>query len=321
MSPAVKKIPDSVKKHLDQGEECKELKTQGVFAKTYNVVTNKRLLVIKKDSLINEASFVSQQEENVSLTKKLTLITTKRLVALSEKKENIYEIDFDFTYTEDQEKYVGHKLNNWVWGYDWQSPYYEVSYLILTNKRLILLSNRNDKYNILQSISIDNFESVDMMRVPVLDRKECCIVIKTKDNKPHIVIKHELNNREIAEVFPRIISKAANASFAKPALHSTNGSDTFIEFYIKENLKFPEKCSKCGNEGVDLVHRTLKLEKTTLFERIPHIGIDSVDYRIPYCSNCYIGKAVKKNTFDGVRAILQFTNNNYANDFIRLNTE
>ena len=179
MSPAVKKIPDSVKKHLNQGEEFKELKTQGVFAKTYNVVTN----------------------------------------------------------------------------------------------------------------------------------------------KPHIVIKHELNNREIAEVFPRTISKAANISFAKPALHSTNGSDTFIEFYIKENLQFPEKCSKCGNEGVDLVHRTLKLEKTTLFERIPHIGLDSVDYRIPYCSNCYIEKAVKKNTFDGVRAILQFTNNNYANDFIRLNTE
>jgi hypothetical protein len=320
MSTTVKKIPDSVKKHLDQTEECKELKSHGVFTKTYNVVTNKRLLVVKKDSLINEASFVSQGEENVSLAKNLTLITTKRLVALSEKKENYYEIDFDCTYAEDQEKYVGHKLNAWVWGYDWQSLY-EASFLILTNNRLILLSNRNDKYNFLQSIGIDNFESVDMMRVPVLDRKECCIIIRTKDNKPHIVIKHELNNREIAEVFPRTISKAANVSFAAPTLHSTNGSDTFIEFYTKENLQFPEKCSKCRNEGVELVHRTLKLEKTILFERVPHVGLDSVSYRVPYCSNCYVGKAVKKNAFDGVRAILQFTNNNYANDFIRLNTE
>ena len=320
MSTTVKQISDSIKKHLDETEECKELKSQGVFTKTYNVLTNKRLLVIKKDSLINEASFVSQQEENVSLTKNLTLITTKRLVALSEKKENDYEIDFDFTYAEDQEKYVGHKLNAWVWGYDCQSLY-QTSFLILTNNRLILLSNRNDKYNFLKSIDIDNFKSVDMMRIPMLGIKECCIIITTKDNKPHIVIKHELNNREIAEVFPRKISKAANVSFAAPLLHSTKGSDTFIEFYIKENLQFPEKCSKCGNEGVELVHRTLKLEKTILIERVPHVGLDSVNYRVPYCANCYVGKAVKKNAFDGVRASLQFTNSNYANDFIRLNTE
>ncbi|MCK4827522.1 hypothetical protein KA005_67965 [bacterium] len=320
MSTTVNKIPDSIKKHLDQNEECKEFKSRGVFTKTYYVLTNKRLLVIKKDSLINEASFVSQREENVSLTKNLTLITTKRLVALSEKKENYYEIDFDFTYAEDQEEYDSHKLNALLWGYDWQSPY-QASFLILTNNRLILLSNRNDKYNFLKSVDTDNFRSVDMMRVPVLGRKECCIIIRTKDNKPHIAIEHELNNREIVEVFPRKISKAANVSFAAPVLHSTNGSDTFIEFYIKENLQFPEKCSKCGNEDMELVYRTLKLEKTILIERVPHVGLDSVNYRVPYCSNCYVGKAVKKNAFDGVRAILQFMNNNYANDFIRLNTE
>ena len=320
MSTTVMKIPDSVKKHLDQNEECKELKSHGVFSKTYNVVTNKRLLVIKKDSLIREASFVSQREENVSLAKNLTLITTKRLVALSEKKENYYEIDFDFTYAEDQEKYVGHKLNVFIWGYDWESPY-QASFLILTNNRLILLSSRNDKYNFLQSININNFKSVDMKRVRVLSRDECCIVISTKDNKPPIVIEHTLNKREISEVFPRTISKAANVSFASPMLHSTDGTDTFIEFYIKENLQFPEKCSKCGSEGVELVHRTLKLEKTILLEKLPHVGLDSVNYRVPYCSKCYVGKAVKKNAFDGVRAILKFKNNNYANDFIRLNTE
>ena len=63
---------------------------------------------------------------------------------------------------------------------------------------------------------------------------------------------------------------------------------------------------------MELVHRTLKLEKTILIERVPHVGLDSVNYRVPYCSNCYAGKAVKKNAFDGVRAILQFKNNNYA---------
>ena len=320
MPTSAKKIPDSVKKHLDQNEECKEFKSQGVFTKTYKVLTNKRLLVIKKDSLINEASFVSQQEENVSLTKNLTLITTKRLVALSEKKENYYEIAFDFTYAEDQEKYISHKLNGLLWGYDWQS-HYQASFLILTNKKLILLSNRNDKYNFLESIDTDNFRSVDMMRISVLSRDECCIVIRTKDDKPHIVIQHGLNNREFAEVFPRKICEAANVSFAAPALHSTKGPDTFVEFYIKENLQFPEKCSKCGNEGVELVHRTLKLEKTILIEKVPHVGLDSVNYRVPYCSNCYVGKAVKKNAFDGVRAILEFKNKNYANDFIRLNTE
>jgi len=47
----VKKIPDLVKKHLDQNEECKELNGKGVFSKTHKIVTNKRLLIIKKTLL------------------------------------------------------------------------------------------------------------------------------------------------------------------------------------------------------------------------------------------------------------------------------
>lgn len=316
-------IPNPLKTFFSNDEECKEIKKSGVFTKTFRVLTDKRLMVIKKGSKLSEASFVSKNEENVSLTKDLTLISSKRLIALSVRKENNFEIAFDATYVEDKEMYISHKLNTTLWLPDLEPPSYEINaaFLILTNNRLLLYSDRYKELKFLKSIDLGNIEAVDMLRTTMLSQDYCCIKIKTKDGKPSSAIKHELANREKAEVFPRKIAEAAGVCFAPPIINSIEGSNTFVEFYPKENIQFPNKCSKCGKVDGKVENRKLKLEKTILIEKPPLIGLDSVSFNVPYCPDCYIGKAVKKNSFDGVRAILEFKNNDYANEFIELNSK
>jgi hypothetical protein len=312
------KIPDSVKEFLENNEDCKQIDKSGVFTKTYTILTNKRLLVVKKGSKLFETSFVSNNEENVTLTKPLTLITTKRLIALSWKKESSsYEMSFDVRYAEENEIYISHRLNGTLWI---DKSEYGGRFLIITNNRLLLYSYRIKEFKLIKSIDIDDFQSVDMFRIKILSSDKSVIVIKRANNRPPIIIEHSLFKRDEGEIFPRKLAEAAGISFATPVINSIEKLSTFVEFYPKENIQFPSKCSKCGKANNELQIKTLKLEKTILIEKSPYVGLDSVTFNVPYCPYCYLGKAVKKNAFDGIRAILEFKNSDYANEFIELNT-
>ena len=312
------KIPKSVKEFLENNEQCRQIDKSGVFTKTYTIVTNKRVLVVRKGSKLSETSFVSNNEENVTLTKYLTLITTKRFIALSWKKESSsYEISFDINYAEDTETYISHRFNATLWI---DKSEYGGRFLIITNNRLLLFSDKGKEFQLVKALDIDNFQSVDMFRIKILSSYKSIILVKRANDRPPIIIEHALNRRDEGEVFPRKLAQAAGISFAPPVINSIEGISTFVEFYPKEAIQFPSKCSKCGKADNELQTRTLKLEKTILIERPPIVGLDSVTFNVPYCSDCYFGKAVKKNAFDGVRAILEFKNSDYANEFIDINT-
>ncbi len=124
-------------------------------------------------------------------------------------KKNNFEIAFDATYVEDKEKYISHKLNTTLWLPDLKPPYdIDAAFLILTNNRILLYSDRYKEFKFIKFIDLGNIQAVDMVRRTALSLDYCCIKIKTKDGKPSITINHELSNREKAEVFPRKIAEA-----------------------------------------------------------------------------------------------------------------
>lgn len=322
MSLPIKNIPESAKQYLSPKEECKHIKSQGLFHKTYNVLTNKRMLVIKKGALISENSFVSQDEENVSITRDLTLITTKRLIALSKKEENRYEKDFDFPYTASHENYVSHELKPLLTlGGNLTSDDSDlISFHILTNHRLLFLSNRKNMFKQISSINAKDIETVDFGRVKAGGLSHPATIISLKKiESPLLILKGDLHNRESAEFFPNKIAGVAGVAFAPPKQISKDNTGTYIESYVKSNMKWPYKCCKCGKSDVDLSYRILKVEKTIQFDQTTFPAPSSVDLKVPYCSNCGLGKAVKSEAFDGVRTTLKFTNNDYAIEWIQMN--
>ncbi len=171
------------------------------------------------------------------------------------------------------------------------------------------------------------------------------IQIAVTNNEP-LVIKHgglttdgidkqEMNlieRQKINERFPRKICEITGLSFAIPQKRTGVDGMTFVNFYSKSDLVWPERCSACYLNVDGLVYDEYTVENTWLTAgyRFGSGLIPQFTYQIPYCQRCYNERfgftknyrAVKTgwSQSNGARVELCFENQSYAIDFIQINS-
>jgi hypothetical protein len=217
---------------------------------------------------------------------------------------------------------------------------------LLTNLRVIVLEIGARDY-IRETVPLRKVNNVDIQIIGegLLNSFMYGLQITVADAEP-VVIKHgglttdgidkqgmgRSERQRINERFPRKICEVTGLSFATPQKRISTGGMTFVEFYSKSDLGWPQRCSACYLNVDGLVFDEYTVENTWLTAGY-HFGpglIPQFTYKIPYCQRCYgesFGfsknyRAVKTgwSQSNGARVELIFENPAYAMDFIQFNS-
>jgi hypothetical protein len=211
--------------------------------------------------------------------------------------------------------------------------------LIVTNKRLLLATAnfKSPEIEIIDDILLSEISHIDILHGKVLASYVYMLELGLKTEKlPRFITisgwvgdidSQEEPEKVPLEKFPRALSRAAGIEFAVPKIIEQTNERTIISLYIKNGLEFPKKCAQCGAQDRELQWVTIEMpRKTALKEALGanpmgELGIEEVKFHIPYCQDCIKGSrnAVAIGEFTGVRAILVFNNNIYAQDFVNVN--
>lgn len=319
------KLSDVISRHLKTDEKVVFFRKKGFFSKTYHILTNQRFLVVQKNALVSEQSFLQDGEENIFISGKHELLTNRRLIALQPDEKGFYQVAIELTYLEPGEKYLSYNLNALHFGGaippELGSSFLDATFMVLTDRSLKSFYGYRNNFKQIDNLPISDIVSVNLARVRVLSNRDCCILLRMRTSDEPRIFRHFMtNDRESVERFPKKISEAARVPFAMPFINAREESKVFVEFYTKTDLKWPLKCAHCMNETHDLKYRTLKIEKVK--NDPPHnvVGPKSVQYEVQYCQSCFGKKAVKSNNFNGVNAVVEFRNESYAEEFIKINS-
>lgn len=217
---------------------------------------------------------------------------------------------------------------------------------LLTSTRVIVLEIGARDY-ILETVLLRKVNKVDIQIIGegLLNSFMYGLQITVTDNE-QVVIKHgglttdgiekqgisRIEHQRINERFPRKLCEVTGLIFAIPKKRIYAGGNTFVEFYSKSDLVWPQRCSACYLNADGLVYDEYTIENTWLNAGY-HFGpglIPQFTYKIPYCQRCYgerFGfsknyRAVKTgwSQSNGARVELCFENLAYAMDFIQVNS-
>jgi hypothetical protein len=217
---------------------------------------------------------------------------------------------------------------------------------LLTNQRIIVLDIGANDY-ILETIPLSKVNKVDIqiIREGLLNSLMYGLQITVMDDGT-IVIKHGgiitegidkqemslIERQKINERFPRKICEVTGLSLAIPQKRISKGGMTYVDFYSKSDLAWPQICSACYINTNGLVYDEYTVENTWLaagYRFSPGL-IPQFTYQIPYCQECYTERfgftknyrSVKAgwSQSNGARVELCFENQAYATDFIRANS-
>jgi len=334
------KISDVLSKHFKTDEKrVGSFTKEGLFSKTYNILTNQRFLIVRKGAIVSEQSFLFLEngEENIAIRKSDELLTTRRYITLQPDEKGIYEggelirqIGSEYYYLEPGEEYIAFSSDAKHWGGaippEFDHGYFDATFQILTNQALKSFSGRGKNFKQIDVLPLSDIVSVDLLKGGLfkISILKCCIALHLHSSDLPRYKTHFLSEqREYGESFPRKISEAAGVPFAPPFIQKKDKSKTLVELYTKADLKWPFKCANCLDATQELKYAPLNISvrKTATELRKDSLDLPKlVRYDVPYCKSCFRKKAVKDQQFNGVRATLIFANESYAEEFIRINS-
>ncbi len=310
--------------------------TQGPLfsSKTYYLITKQKFFIVEeKDKSVAEKNILNEGESFAVLTKSLELLTDKRLIHLGIDNDHNPNISKEVSYLDQGEKYVSYVLGDGNFGQhngDFDEDKAKelalnVRFNIITNKSLKIFGGAPD-LALLDVLEFSSIKSVGLLQGASMISECSTIDIELNNGKSRSITNGNFTDSSSIEDFPRKICQAANIPFAIPFENHSVKDRLFIEFYPKSDLKWPLKCSNCLAKTDDLKFKRLKVEN----DRNPYntqahklVGPRSVELNIPYCETCYntlFLKSVTNPGFNGVTVLLEFKNEKYAREFIKVNS-
>lgn len=214
--------------------------------------------------------------------------------------------------------------------------------LAITNKRVLV------GHLPMKSISITDIATVGM---GWSKHDGLLVVIEFKDKRPLEVFQPREHAsygsfewRQTVEADPREICKAAHLPFAAPTLIPIDTIKTkktegiYVQFWPKSDLKWPDFCPDCmeplsqSNTRLDNMYLSFSGETRTSLTNIKTLKPSAnINLEIPYCDQSYkkgfFGnwvlkrRAIEKFYFDGIDVVLYFSNTEYAEKFVELNSQ
>ena len=303
-------------------------------AKTDYVVTSRKFYVVEeKSKTVAEKNILSEGESFVVLTKSFELLTDRRLIYLEIDNDHNPNISKEISYLDPEEKFVSFVLGDGDFGQHngnfgeekAKELALEVKFNIITDKALKVFG-KAPELRLLDVLEWSSIKSIGLLQGASMISECSTIAIELKDGKSRSITNRNYTDPARIEDFPRKICQAANLPFAIPFENHSVKDKLFIEFYPKSDLKWPLKCSNCLSETPELKFKRLKVENdSNPHNTAPHklVGPRSVELDIPYCETCHntlFLKSVSNPGFNGVTVLLEFKNEQYAREFIHVNS-